>query len=212
VQQFNQKFIFNTIGNYETQWYKSQSGFLGRAVGGWTLSTIFAAGSGTPLACGTNSSGQSFGAADGSSFVDNEQCVFNSQYTGGVSSHRGITGSTDSFGNAVGTAGSTRVNMFTNPAAVFSQVRAPILGLDTKNPGYGPISGLPYWNMDLSIRKNLKLFERYNLEFSGIFSNVFNHLDFANPSMKLSSPSTWGVITAQGNAPRQIQMGVRTNF
>ena len=70
--------------------------------------------------------------------------------------------------------------MFTNPAAVFDQVRAPILGIDTKNPGTGPISSLPYWNMDVSLSKSVRVASRATVELYVISTNVLNHLDFTN--------------------------------
>ncbi len=219
VQSFNQKFIFNTFVVWQTPWYRQQSGLLGRVAGGWNVAPIFTAGSGQPLYCNVNNSGQGFGGADGSGFTDNEQCVFTSKYTGGNSARRGVIGSTDSFGNAIGTktatninGGSAPINMFANPAAVFDQVRAPILGIDTKNPGVGPIAGLPYWNLDVSLRKSFKITERASLEFSGIFTNVMNHLDFANPVLNIANPTSWGVVNTQGNAARQMQFGLRANY
>jgi hypothetical protein len=216
VQPFNRKFVFNTFVVWQTPWYHDQRGLIGRAAGGWTIAPIFSSGSGAPLYCNTFTDAQSFGGGDGSGFFDNEQCVFTSNYNGGNSTHRGVTGGTDNYGNDVGTAvagsGHAAINMFSNPLATFSQVRAPILGIDTKNPGVGPISGLPYWNMDMSIRKNLKVFESTSLEFSGIFTNIFNHNVFADPTLDISNPSGWGVVSAQGNVPRQIQFGVRASF
>jgi hypothetical protein len=66
--------------------------------------------------------------------------------------------------------------------------------------------------MDMSIRKNFRIWESYSLEFSGVVTNVFNHLDFANPTTSLASSTTWGVVSSQGNSPRSIQMGVRASF
>jgi hypothetical protein len=217
VQTFDQKFIFNTFLVYNTPWFKEQSGILGRFAGGWSLAPIVTAGSGIPIKCTTLSTSQSFGGADNANYTDNENCVFTSNYGEGYHTHRGITGGMDAYGNNVGThtAGSTaaaEVNMFSNPVAVFGQVRDPILGLDTQNPGNGPIFGLPYWNMDMSVRKTFKVWERTSLEFSGIVTNVFNHLDFANPGFKLTSPTTFGTVTSQGNLPREIQTGLRANF
>jgi hypothetical protein len=54
--------------------------------------------------------------------------------------------------------------------------------------------------------------DRYSLELSGVFENVMNHLDFANPSLSLQSTSSWGVTKTQGNSPRQIQGGLRASF
>jgi len=102
--------------------------------------------------------------------------------------------------------------MFTNPVAVFDTVRPPILGLDNRDGGYGPISGLGYLNIDFSIRKKLAVWEKTSLEFTGVFTNFMNHLDFANPSLSLQSSANWGTTKTQGNSPRQIQMGLRASF
>jgi hypothetical protein len=66
--------------------------------------------------------------------------------------------------------------------------------------------------MDFSVRKNIKLTERFNTEFQFLFLNIFNHMDFANPSFTTVSPASWGVLTTQGNTPRQIEFGLRVNF
>ena len=216
-QAWDQKFIFNTFIVYETPWHQQQRGIVGRVAGGWTLSPVLTAGTGQPLTCTTNNSGQSFGGNDGANLTDTENCVFLSPYQGGYHTHRGVLGGTDPNGVAVGTAvhpGSTSaaVNMFSNPVAVFDDVRPLILGLDSRSGGAGTISGLPYLNLDLSIKKRLVLAERYSLEFSGVFENVMNHLDFASPSLSLQSPGSWGVTKTQGNTPRQIQFGVRAYF
>ena len=104
--------------------------------------------------------------------------------------------------------------MFTNPSAVWDTVRPPILGVDARDSGYGPISGLGYLNLDLSVKKDITVFESFKLELTGVMLNVLNHNDFANPtnSTTSSSSTSFGVVKAQGNTPRQIQMGVRANF
>jgi hypothetical protein len=217
-QPFDQRIVFNTFVVYNTPWFAHQSGFLGRAAGGWTFSPIFSAGSGSPMRCATVSGSQSFGSADGANFSDSENCVFTSPYNGGHSAHYNVTGGTDPYGNVVGTkvagAGGAAINMFANPVAVYDQVRAPILGIDEKDGGAGPITGLPYWNMDMSVRKNVKVFERFNMEFSGIITNIFNHNVLANPTFSLASgaSTSFGVINSQGNASREVQMGMRANF
>ena len=84
--------------------------------------------------------------------------------------------------------------------------------MDEHDGGDGAARGLPYLDVDLSVKKSLIVRERTSLEFTGVFFNVMNHLDFGNPSMSIASPSSWGVTKTQGNSPRQIQMGVRANF
>ena len=46
--------------------------------------------------------------------------------------------------------------MFANPEAAFNNIRQPILGYDTHDGGFGVYRGLPYWNVDLSIKKMFK--------------------------------------------------------
>jgi hypothetical protein len=216
-QGWDQKLIFNTFIVYETPWFRQQRGIVGRIAGGWTISPVLTAGTGQPLTCTTNNSGQSFGGNDGNNLTDAESCVFLSRYTGGYQTHRGILGGTDPNGVAVATAvhaggTSAAVNMFSNPVAVFDNVRPLILGLDSRSGGAGVISGLPYLNLDLGVKKRLVVHEKYSLEVSGAFENVMNHLDFANPSLSLQSSSSFGVTKTQGNSPRQIQGGLRANF
>ena len=216
VQAFDQKIIFNTFIVYETPWFKQQHGLLGRAAGGWTISPVLTAGTGQPLSCTTFSGGQSFGGSDASNFGDKEQCVFTTPYKGGYHTHRGVTGGTDAYQVAVGTAvkasGNAAINMFSNPAAVYDTVRPAILGLDNRGTGDGPIRGLPYLNLDLSVKKHVAVWQHASLEFTGVFLNVMNHLDFSSPSLNISSPTSFGVTKTQGNTPRQIQLGLRASF
>ena len=217
-QGFDQRLIFNTFVVYETPWFRSQRGILGRLGGGWTLSPVVVAGTGQPLTCTTNNAGQNFGGNDGSTLTDNENCIFLSTPASGHTTRGIMGGSIMSNGQtiSVGTnpkgPGAAAVNMFADPAAVFNNVRPPILGIDQRDGGVGSINGLNYLNVDLSVRKRMVIYEKYSLEFSGIFYNFLNHLDFANPSLSLQSTTNWGTTKTQGNSPRQIQMGLRANF
>ncbi len=220
-QGFDQKLIFNTFIVYQTPWFKNQNGFLGRVAGGWVLSPVVTAGTGLPLQCVTNNNGQNFGGEDGANFTDNENCIPTLPLSANRT-YRGVHGGVDSLGVSVGTnakgvaianaAQSAYVNVFNNPVASYDATRPPILGLDTRDGGAGPISGLGYVNMDLSIRKSVRVFERFNAELSGTFTNVLNHLDFANPSFSLQSSTNFGTTKTQGNAPRTMQAGLRVSF
>ena len=43
-----------------------------------------------------------------------------------------------------------------------NNIRQPILGYDTHDGGFGVYRGLPYWNVDLSVKKNFKITERFS--------------------------------------------------
>lgn len=216
LQPFHRKFVYNAFVVANEPWFRNQAGLLGRLAGGWQLAPIFTAGSGEPVYCNTQTNGQSFGSADAVNYASNEQCVFTSKYKGGDSAHYNVSGGSDSYGNSVGTetagTGSAAVNMFKDPVAVWNQIRAPILGIDTSNPGYGPITGMPYWNVDVSMAKNFRITEHASFEYSMIFTNVFNHNVLADPTLALYSPSSWGVISAQINKPRNMEFGLRARF
>ena len=125
-------------------------------------------------------------------------------------------GAVDGSGVSVATnpkgPGAAAVNIFTNPVGVFDNARPPILGIDARDGGAGPISGLGYVNLDMSVKKEVIVFERFNLEATGVFLNFLNHNDFANPSLSLQSTPNFGFTKSQGSSPRQIQMGIRASF
>jgi hypothetical protein len=130
-----------------------------------------------------------------------------SPYNAGNSVHYGVTGS-----SGVGTSTKTFVNFFANPAAVYGQFRPPLVGFDNQTGGQGILRGLPTWNLDMSVGKEFRVTERVNVKFISTFSNVLNHMQFANPSLSLTSPQTFGVMSTQLNTPRQMEFGLRIGF
>jgi len=205
-QFFNRKFIYNTFLVYSLPFYQGQEGFIGRVLGGWSIAPIFTAGSGEPQEVYTTTGdGQEFGGGDNISFFGNETSV--------------PIGPVQDAGHAYYNAGSQgNVSMFKNPQAAFMNYRNPILGLDTKNGEF--LNGLPYWNLDLSIRKNVRLAERLSLEFQGVFTNVLNHNQWLDPGGSnlglYDSASGFGSLpgsaqeTNGGN--RSVQLGARVRF
>ena len=106
----------------------------------------------------------------------------------------------------------TGLNEFANPIAVYNAFRVPILGLDNNTNGAGALRGLPTWNLDLSVTKDIAINERYHLQlvFTGL--NVLNHLQLGDPSMDIENPAVWGVLNSELNTPRQIEFGARFQF
>lgn len=207
-QFFDRKFVFNTFFVYSMPFYKGQQGAIGRLLGGWSISPIFTTGSGQPIEIFTSTgNGQEFGGGDNSNFFGLETAVPIAPIQSG---HANFTAGTTGFGD-----GGLPVNIFKNPQAAFNSYRNPILGLDTRDTDF--LRGLPYWNLDLSIKKNVKVAESVALEFQGVFTNVLNHNQWLDPwGMGLSSPGTFGNLlgsaqeTTGGN--RSIQVGARVRF
>jgi hypothetical protein len=206
---FDRKFVYNLFFVYQPPYYKGQSGLVGHILGGWTVAPIFAVGTGVPMILGTvNGGGQGFGEGDSTNFFaqgESENAIPITNLP--TSSVHKVSGNFP--------------NLYGNPSAVYNQVRQPILGLDEKDGGWGFPRGLGYWNIDLSIKKNFKITERFNVEAQAVFTNLFNHVVFFDPGfggaegndyLDTSSPSSWGTVAGQGNTPRTMEFGLRFNF
>ncbi len=207
LQPFDRKFVGNVLMVYQPDFFKGQHGLMGRLLGGWSFAPIFTAASGLPLEINTtNGDGQAFGEADANGFGADENGVLTCANNFGSSRHNNVPGS-----NGIGTAGSG-ANLFANPAAVFACVRNPILGLDSGKGGAGVLRGMPFWNVDFQVKKNIHINERFSAEFQSIFTNIFNHDQLADPFLNLGSASTWGTLGGQINTPRSIELGIRFRF
>ena len=208
---FDRKFVFNQFVVYQPPFYKGQSGVLGHLLGGWTFAPIFTAGTGLPETLGTiNGGGQAFGEADSVAFVAN-----------GNSENAIPMGPIPSPGVHYSVVdGVPTINQFANPAAVLNNIRQPILGIDNHDGGFGVLRGLPYWNVDMSVRKQFKVTEVVNIETGIVFDNIFNHAQMLDPNfdyLDTSSPGSWGVLPGQTNGtvqvlPRTMEFGLRVNF
>lgn len=66
-------------------------------------------------------------------------------------------------------------------------------------------------NLDFSIFKQFRIQERFKVEFRGEAFNLNNTPLFGNPNTQLGS-ATFGMVTSQENAPRQIQFALKVLF
>jgi hypothetical protein len=228
-QPYDYKFIYNLNMYYETPFFKGQHGVIGHILGGWTISPLFTAQSGGLTAVsyseGSCTYCEAFGevTTPGTSAVSSiaEDAVGLSPYTGGSSAHYNIPGSTGSnliYGSsAIGTATHAGINyginQFTNPAQVYSEFRPCVLGFDTSCGGIANLRGLPTWNLDAQVVKDLGLYkERVGAQFFFTFTNIMNHFQPGGSSLSLNSPTSFGQITGSGNSPRSMEFGIRVHF
>ncbi|HXH05640.1 MAG TPA: hypothetical protein VNI83_03520, partial [Vicinamibacterales bacterium] len=203
---FDRTHILSATAVYELPFGRAGGG-LARFTGGWYLAGVFAASSGVPLdvcqRAGVFGGGLAFTGCVGAIPTTNRTIDAvvsrNNPGSGGI----GVTG------NPAG--GGTGLNLFENPEAVFNSFRRVLISQDTR-AGRGTVRGLPRWNLDLSVGKRTTLGGRVQAVFTAEIMNVFNSLQFNNPALNLSTPANFGVITSQGNTPRQIQLGFRVEF
>jgi hypothetical protein len=207
TQSFNRKFVYNAFFVYQPPFYKGQQGLMGRVLGGWSFSSVFTAGSGSPIeVLTTTGAGQEYGAGDNSNYFGDENAVPIGPVTSG---HAYYNRPSSGLPVNIFAAGTSAVNSFRNP----------ILGLDNRDGGFGNLTGLPYWNMDFSIRKNIRVAESVSLEFQGVFANVLNHNQWLDPiGLGLFDAGSNNFGTLPGSAQeqpggdRQIELGARVRF
>lgn len=218
-QSFDIRFVYNLGIVYQPKWFEGK-GLLHSTLGGWNFSPLFTAQSGAPLSVNISGSGgtdcESFGESNCASGSTNENAVLTSPYTAGNSAHENVTSTTNiaSAGNAA--KGGSGLNIFADPNAVYSQFRRLILGVDTTGGGAGVLRALPTWNLDMAISKDFKVVykgkEGIGLTFNAQFSNMLNHFQPGSPSLNIDTPTSFGVISTQGNSPRQMEFGLRLHF
>jgi hypothetical protein len=206
-QGYDRKYTYNAFFVYQPPVFKGQSGMMGRLLGGWTFGAIFTAGSGTPMEVYTTTGdSEEFGSGDNNNYFSNQNAIPIGPYKTGVFFHPEYVDS-----------GQLPVNIFKDGTAQANNWRNPILGLDTRNGGAGALNGLPYWNMDFSIKKNIKIAESVSMELQGVFANVFNHMQWLDPPFNTglfdgSDPSGgFGTLGGEAGA-RSIEIGARVRF
>jgi hypothetical protein len=80
------------------------------------------------------------------------------------------------------------------------------------NPGRNILRGPDQRVGDIAFIKRTPLTERVKLIFRWEIFNVLNRPNFANPSNDVSTPSTFGVISALTVNPRIMQYALKLEF
>jgi outer membrane receptor protein involved in Fe transport len=153
------RFAFS--GTWNEPFLKGSRGLLGQVAGGWSLSPIFTARSGTPF-----------------SISDSDSCLNCNTGPYGIPRYVPTT-PISSFNTGSGvSAGANNFNLLTLPVA---NSFTGLLGVSdfgpypadmtTRNEFYGPGA----WTFDLAVTKSFPVTERLKLEFRAEGFNIFNH-------------------------------------
>jgi hypothetical protein len=170
-----------------------QSG-IGKAVlNDWSINGFLVAQSGTPLTVTNRDSGRGLG---GSSISTNATNLFSNVNAGVPLVNSAVNGR------------STKQNLdqYINPAAF---TRAPVGTFG--NSGRGMFRGPGQYNLDFSLFKDIRITERYNLQFRSEMFNLFNHANFSDPTTDLDNPN-FGVIRGTTVNARLIQFALKLSF
>jgi hypothetical protein len=119
---------------------------------------------------------------------------------------------------------STRVDRFFNTSVFVPATfvhdgglidgRYPVTGGGTifGSLGRNVLRGPGQRNVDIALTKRTRLSEKAGLVFRWEVFNVFNWANFANPASDVSSPSTFGRISAMSVNPRIMQFALKLEF
>ena len=210
---FDIRFLYNLAMSYKDPFYKNQRGVLGHLFGGYSIAPLFTAQSGSPICVGytSGSTTQQFGQSSSSAISSTPgTCAVQIIPTKlNITEYENVTGT-----NGVGTNNQTGLNAFQNPAAVEANYRRCILGYDTSCGGGGTMRGFPTWNLDANALKDIGVWKegRVGATLSFSFTNVLNHFQPSNPSLSITSPTSFGKISGQSNTPRNLEFGLRIHF
>ncbi|HLZ42305.1 MAG TPA: carboxypeptidase-like regulatory domain-containing protein [Candidatus Sulfotelmatobacter sp.] len=167
--------------------------FLDKIIGGWQISSAITASSGLPQKVYNFNSCAELG--DG--YLT--QCAAWIPTSSAASAHFAVHHMPDGS-----------INVYANPAAVSAAFRAPLFS-DTRMGGT-PIVGFGRWNVDSALTKTTRITERVSFGLTLQAVNVFNHMEFSDPTPDLSNTTTFGQTSTQYNTPRFLSIGGRIDF
>jgi len=187
---FVQSYVYDLPVGPGKRWLSS--GPVARVLGGWQVSGILSAYSGTPLTFTANGGG--LAAPGNTQTADQVAPVSILHGINTVANGGGPWFSTSSFAQPVG--------------SVFG------------NSGRNILSGPGYFQLNLSLFKNVKVTERLNLQLRAETFNFTNTPAFGNPSTSVTS-QTFGYVTGTlgsgtgvngTGGGRALQLGARMTF
>ena len=165
-------------------------GWANQIIGGWQVTTLVTFHSGTPVTC----------SDAGDYNVNYESSSFCQLAPGAVAPATQLGFDTNGI-----------PSIFANPNAVND--------FDGTNPGVvglrGSLRGPHFFDTDMAATKSFKLpWENIRLNFRAEAFNVFNNVEWGNPSLSLANPTQFGEISgyATGAAPRVMQFALRVEF
>jgi hypothetical protein len=202
---FDRTHRFVLSGTWELPQPASHHAFsLSTLAGGWAISGILTLQSGLPFSILDSAAGTLFGP---STYFTTGSLAPGATLQDAVKS-----GSVES-----------RLNQYFNnvfvpapfiPAGGLIDGKFPVTGGGTVfgNLGRNVLRGPGQRNVDMAFIKRTRLGDKTTLVFRWEVFNVFNWPNFANPASDVSTPSTFGKITAMSVNPRIMQFGIKLEF
>jgi len=185
------------------------SGALGLLAKGWNVSGVTTVQDGTPLTLSNQNNGTVYD--QGTYDTARVQMCPGSTY-GSIATPGGVGSRLGGIAGGPGFFNTAAVNC-TAPNAPNSLAAGPY-GVPTMygDGGVGIILGPGNFNWDISLVKTTHITERQMVIFRTEFFNTFNHPQFSNPALAVSTAATFGQITTTSVNPRLIQFALKYIF
>ncbi|MGH9394624.1 MAG: carboxypeptidase regulatory-like domain-containing protein [Terriglobales bacterium] len=203
---FDRRLVLNVLGSYNLPFGRGRQSWSERLSRNWIVSPIFSWYGGQPLNV-RDGSGQEWGQTSANS----ADAILTTANTFGNNLAHGVAASGTIATTGDPSKGGTGLNLFANPAAVYAAFRPVQLGVDTTSLG-GMLRGMGHWNADLALARKLQVSERVSATVNAQVFNLFNHVQFSDPSLSLQSPQSFGVVSNQLNNARVVELGLHLDF
>ncbi|MFL6275585.1 MAG: carboxypeptidase regulatory-like domain-containing protein [Blastocatellia bacterium] len=184
--QLDRRHILSINYVYQLPFFRDQKGFLGHVLGGWELSGITSAASGSPLTVTT---------------------------TGTDPGALGFLGTSPSSGRPDQVANPNQTSAIRTRFQWFNPFAFQLVPAGVTRPGNAPrgvVIGPGYQKWDMTLSKRWKFTENVNLQFRAEAYNIWNHTNFLGVSTVFGS-TTFGQITSTRD-PRLIQFALKLYY
>ncbi|HYL82803.1 MAG TPA: hypothetical protein VE263_01105, partial [Candidatus Angelobacter sp.] len=219
---FDRTHVFNAIFNYDlpaggSHRFHFGNSVVDKVIAGWYTSGVFRAAGGPPLTVTDGDLGGGFFGNGLNAIPLKAISSMGAGVHGGVCSSGGFGSAGDGPNCGSGLTG-TGINLFGNPGTIAGEFRPINISSDGRDGTGNPLRGLGLWNLDMRLGKSTSFHERYKVEISADFFNIFNHVNFFQPSLNLQNPANFGVISQElvpadrTQGSRWIQLGLRFSF
>src|SRR6266568_8982443 len=188
----DRRHVFSLNYVYDTPWFRDQHKLSGQVLGGWEASGILSISSGLPITVLGNATAEGDPMASG-------YRADGPPGSGRIASIRP---------NQVGDPNNgpkTWTNWFNKAAFAY-----PTVGGIVPTERRGAVDGPGMWRYDMSLMKNVHIFESLNGQFRVESFNLFNHTNPTTVGSTMGS-STFGKITNTRDG-RTLQLAIKLNF
>jgi hypothetical protein len=185
--------------NYDLPLFASATGLKRTLLANWGISGVTIFQSGTPFSVTDSAAGSAYLGPGLASATLGAQLA-----PGGSISAGKISGDIHSRIN-----GYLNINNFVPAPVAYPGAGVTAFGDLGRNIYRGPFQQ----NWDFSLIKHFRLTEAQDLRFTADFFNIWNHANFASPSLNdVENPAAFGKITSTVGTPRLIQLSLRYAF